>query len=323
MRRTFGFVAFAALAAVAVAQTSAPSLLSDFGKALKDANTLQSTYTIQLVGGTSDEYSVALKKPNQARFESPQQLIVADGKEVTTYQKSDNTYYVRPQTEKDVQGVLASEEANLFSGFFNADAYQGQRSRLAGKRSINGTPLNVVETTSNHRVDTYFIADDKVARKRQTDFSGPTGTTTNILNTKSLILNADLPASTFTFTPPANARQLSEEEMNSAKWYTNLEEAEKIARATHKKVFIDFMATWCGPCKQLEKTCFYTPEFKALGKSYVFCRIDCDEQPSLAQRYGATSIPLQVIVTPDGAVVESLTGWGGAERFFSFMNRNK
>jgi len=322
MRKTIGFALVAALAAVAVAQTTSGNLLADFGKTLFDAKTVSSTFTSQTIGSSSDEYSIALKKPNLARVETPSELIVADGKTVTTLNKADNTYSKRPEAEGDVVGLLSSDEVRLFAGFFKADAYNGARTRPLGKRQMNGSAMQVVEATVPHRVDTYFLGDDKVARKRQTDLSGPTGTTTSILSTKSVDLNADLPDSTFQFVPPAGSRELSQDEIDSGRWYTSMDEAMKVAKSSKKKIFIDFMATWCGPCKLLEKTCFYTSDFKALGKKYVFCRIDVDDQPSMAQKYGASAIPLQVITDSSGNVIESLTGWGGAERFFDFMRRN-
>lgn len=322
MRKTLGFALVAALAAVAVAQTTSGNLLSDFGKTLNDAKTVTSTFTAQTIGSGAEEYSIALKKPNLARIDTPKELIVADGKTVTVLSKAENTYFKHAQTEGEEVGLIASDELRLFAGFFNADAYNGARTKPLGKRAVNGSAMNVVEATAPHRVDTYFLADDKVARKRTTDLTGPTGTTTSILSTKSVELNVDLPDSTFQFTAPAGARELTQDEINSGKWYTSLTEAMKVAKASNKKIFIDFMATWCGPCKELAKTCFDTPQFKELGKKYVFCRIDVDDQPSLAKKYDASAIPLQVVADANGNVIEKLTGWGGADRFFDFLKRN-
>lgn len=322
MRRTLGFAALAALAAVAVAQTSGSNLLSTFGKTLNDAKTVQSTFTIQTIGGSPDEYTVTLKKPNMMRIDTPSALYVGDGKTLVTLTKSDNTYFKKPQTDGDVKELFSSEELRLFAGFFNVDAYNGPRTKLLGKREVSGTPVQVIEASAPHRVDTYFLANDNLARKRQTDLSGPTGTTTSIVSAKSIDVNSDVNDSVFQFKAPNGAREMTQDEISAGKWYTDLDQAEKVARASNKKIFIDFMATWCGPCKELAKTCFDTPEFKALGKSYVFCRIDVDDQPSLAQKYGASAIPLQVITDANGNVIESLTGWGGADRFFSFMKRN-
>jgi outer membrane lipoprotein-sorting protein len=323
MRRTLGLIALAAIAALAVAQTSGNSLLSSFGKALNDAKSVRSTYSVQIVGSASETYSIALKKPNLARIETPTGTVVADGKQVTTYTKADNTYFKRPQTEADMKGLLTSDELNLLAGFFDPEAYKAARSRTLGTRPINGTPLTVVEAANGKKTKTYFInGSDNVARKSQIDLNDPNGKVTTIVDTKSLDLNPELPDSTFTFTPPAGARELTLDEINSGRWYKDLDEALKVAKASGKRVFIDFMATWCGPCKMLERECFNTPQFKALGKKYVFCQIDVDQQPSLAQKYQATSIPLQVILDKGGNVQDQMVGYGGPARFFDWMQKN-
>lgn len=53
-------------------------------------------------------------------------------------------------------------------------------------------------------------------------------------------------------------------------------------------VFVDFFATWCGPCKMLapiiEQLADKHPEVKVV-------KIDVDQEPSLAMQYQVQSIP--------------------------------
>ncbi len=68
---------------------------------------------------------------------------------------------------------------------------------------------------------------------------------------------------------------------------------------------VDFWATWCGPCRMI------APAIEALGEKYAgkanVCKVDVDEQPELARRFGVMSIPT-IIVFQDGQQLGKLVG---------------
>lgn len=83
----------------------------------------------------------------------------------------------------------------------------------------------------------------------------------------------------------------------------------KQAKNEGKPVFIDFYATWCGPCKELAQTVFVDPEIKAYYDGHFVCvRIDIDKEQKLAEKYGITSIPTLVYLDSKGKEVKRLTG---------------
>ena len=54
-------------------------------------------------------------------------------------------------------------------------------------------------------------------------------------------------------------------------------------------VLVDFFATWCGPCKMLAPTLDEVSKEMA-GKAAVY-KLDIDQSPEIAQRYGVMSVP--------------------------------
>ena len=69
---------------------------------------------------------------------------------------------------------------------------------------------------------------------------------------------------------------------------------------------IDFSATWCGPCKML------TPVLESVankldGKVKIV-KVDVDESPDLAQRFGIMSVPTMILFKK-GQQVAAFSGY--------------
>lgn len=63
-----------------------------------------------------------------------------------------------------------------------------------------------------------------------------------------------------------------------------------------KPIFIDFNATWCGPCRQ------FAPFFEASAEKYAdrgkFLSVDVDVYGDVANAFGVQSIPTVIVVVP-------------------------
>lgn len=73
--------------------------------------------------------------------------------------------------------------------------------------------------------------------------------------------------------------------------------------ASGQPVVIDFWATWCGPCRMLAPTIAELAE-ELNGKVKVG-KVDVDEQPGLAAKFGVSSIPTLIVF--DGGKAKSTT----------------
>jgi thioredoxin 1 len=72
-----------------------------------------------------------------------------------------------------------------------------------------------------------------------------------------------------------------------------------------KPVLVDFWAAWCGPCRQL------APSLEAIaaehGDKIEIVKLNIDENPAIAARYGVMSIPT-LNLYKGGEVVQTIVG---------------
>ena len=72
-----------------------------------------------------------------------------------------------------------------------------------------------------------------------------------------------------------------------------------------KPVFVDFWATWCGPCRMVSP--FVEELSEQYGDRIAFVKVDVDDEPELAKRFRVASIP-NLVLMKDGEIVEQSAG---------------
>ena len=80
------------------------------------------------------------------------------------------------------------------------------------------------------------------------------------------------------------------------------------------KVLVDFFATWCGPCKMLAPI---VEKVASEHEDITVLKIDVDEVPDVAAKYGIRSIPT-LILFEDGKAVDMKLGFMPEESVLRF-----
>ena len=67
---------------------------------------------------------------------------------------------------------------------------------------------------------------------------------------------------------------------------------DKLVQSGDKPVLVDFWATWCGPCRMLAPV---IEELAGEHPEVQFAKLDVDQVPDVAMRFGVSAIPTVVL----------------------------
>ena len=95
----------------------------------------------------------------------------------------------------------------------------------------------------------------------------------------------------------------------------HLEKEEDFVELTQAdKILVDFYAEWCGPCKMIGQV------FEVMQDEIEVLKVNTDEFPDLAQKFGVMSIPT-VILFKNGSEVDKFIGLRSKEEILEFINK--
>lgn len=111
----------------------------------------------------------------------------------------------------------------------------------------------------------------------------------------------------------SGSKAISGPKTHNAFWIRSVSEGLQKAKSEGKPIFMDFFASWCLPCVEMEKGTFSDADLQRyLTSNFVTIKVDCTQETpdckAMTEKYGVVGWPTFLILSPDGQVKSSLIG---------------
>ena len=107
-------------------------------------------------------------------------------------------------------------------------------------------------------------------------------------------------------------------------WVYDEVEGLEIAKREDKLVMLDFYASWCAACKELDHKTYADPEVAAKLDDYVSVKLDftrsSETTEALTQKYQIPGLPVVIFMDANGTVLKRFTGFVGAEEMLGILD---
>ena len=108
-------------------------------------------------------------------------------------------------------------------------------------------------------------------------------------------------------------------------WQNSYAAALARAKKEKKLVMVDIYATWCLPCKELEKETFANKDVEArLSNQVISVKLDLEkilDNAELAKQFARDTIPYVVFLDSDGKKLSEFVGFLTADEFLKELDK--
>jgi thioredoxin:protein disulfide reductase len=108
-------------------------------------------------------------------------------------------------------------------------------------------------------------------------------------------------------------------------WLEDFRAAQQLARTSNRPLMVDFGASWCGACGELDRYTFSHAQVVREGQRFVPVRVDLSpgkdspEKQALLKSYNQRGLPLVVLHDRSGKEAQRVTSFVDAQAFLKLM----
>lgn len=105
-----------------------------------------------------------------------------------------------------------------------------------------------------------------------------------------------------------------------------IESALAQAKAERKLIFLDFVADWCSPCKQVEQEVFTDPQVADyINQNFISFKVHTDNfengHSDYALKMGVKPLPTLMVINDKGSEMGRITGYKTANTYLLALRR--